>query len=66
MTGSNNTRWDEASDEQHMSYGVREFAMTAISNGMQLHGGYRPFTGTFDIYGVCAQCGAAGRSHATA
>ena len=50
MTGSNNTRWDEASDEQHMSYGVREFAMTAISNGMQLHGGYRPFTGTFLIF----------------
>ena len=50
LTGSNNTRWDEASDEQHMSYGVREFAMTAISNGMQLHGGYRPFTGTFLIF----------------
>ncbi len=33
-----------------MSYGVREFAMTAISNGMQLHGGYRPFTGTFLIF----------------
>jgi transketolase len=50
LTGSNNTRWEGASDEQHMSYGVREFAMTAISNGIQLHGGYRPFTGTFLIF----------------
>ena len=50
LTGSNNTRWDGAGDEQHMSYGVREFAMTAISNGMHLHGGYRPFTGTFLIF----------------
>ena len=50
LTGSNNTRWDGATDAQHMSYGVREFAMTAISNGLQLHGGYRPFTGTFLIF----------------
>jgi transketolase len=50
LTGSNNTRWAEATDFQHMSYGVREFGMTAISNGMQLHGGYRPFTGTFLIF----------------
>jgi transketolase len=33
-----------------MSYGVREFGMTAISNGMLLHGGYRPFTGTFLVF----------------
>ena len=50
LTGSNNTRWAEATDAQHMSYGVREFGMTAISNGMQLHGGYRLFTGTFLIF----------------
>jgi|TARA_B110000971_G_scaffold221894_1_gene271342 transketolase len=50
LTGSNNTRWAEATDDQHMSYGVREFGMTAISNGIQLHGGYRPFTGTFLIF----------------
>lgn len=50
LTGSNNTRWEGATDDQHMSYGVREFAMTAISNGLQLHGGYRPFTGTFLIF----------------
>ena len=50
LTGSNNTRWEEANDDQYMSFGVREFGMTAISNGMQLHGGYRPFTGTFLIF----------------
>lgn len=50
LTGSNNTRWSEARDDQYMSYGVREFGMTAISNGIQLHGGYRPFTGTFLIF----------------
>jgi transketolase len=33
-----------------MSFGVREFGMTAISNGLHLHGGYRPFTGTFLIF----------------
>jgi transketolase len=33
-----------------MSYGVREFGMTALSNGMLLHGGYRPFTGTFLVF----------------
>ena len=50
LTGSNNTRWGEANDDQYLSFGVREFGMTAISNGMQLHGGYRPFTGTFLIF----------------
>ena len=50
LTGSNNTRWSNARDDQYMSFGVREFGMTAISNGMQLHGGYRPFTGTFLIF----------------
>jgi transketolase len=50
LTGSNNTRWSEARNDQYMSYGVREFGMTAISNGIQLHGGYRPFTGTFLIF----------------
>src|SRR5450830_1381044 len=31
----------------HMSYGVREFGMAAIMNGMALHGGYLPYGGTF-------------------
>jgi len=50
LTGSNNTKWEGATEAQHMSYGVREFGMTAISNGMLLHGGIRPFTGTFLVF----------------
>ena len=50
LSGSNGTRWAEAKDAQHMNYGVREFGMTAISNGLLLHGGVRPFTGTFLVF----------------
>jgi transketolase len=32
---------------RHINYGVREFGMAAIMNGMALHGGYLPFGGTF-------------------
>jgi transketolase len=31
-------------------YGVREFAMTAIANGIALHGGFLPFTATFLVF----------------
>ena len=31
----------------HLSYGVREFAMAAMLNGMALHGGHIPYGGTF-------------------
>jgi transketolase len=31
----------------HLSYGVREFGMAAIMNGMTLHGGFIPYGGTF-------------------
>jgi len=31
----------------HINYGVREFAMSAIMNGIALHGGYIPYGGTF-------------------
>jgi len=31
----------------HLSYGVREFAMAAMMNGMALHGGHIPYGGTF-------------------
>jgi transketolase len=50
LSGSNGTKWSDAGDDQYLSYGVREFGMTAISNGMLLHGGYRPFTGTFLVF----------------
>jgi transketolase len=53
LTGSNLTNFkgcvkagrDTAGN--HLSYGVREFGMAAIMNGMALHGGYIPYGGTF-------------------
>lgn len=54
LTGSNLTDWDgvqvfskTASQGQYIHYGVREFGMSAIMNGMALHGGLIPFGGTF-------------------
>jgi transketolase len=34
----------------YLSYGVREFGMAAIMNGMALHGGYIPYGGTFLVF----------------
>jgi transketolase len=53
LTGSNLTNFkgcvtagrDTAGN--HLSYGVREFGMAALMNGMALHGGVIPFGGTF-------------------
>ncbi len=56
LSGSNNTHWPEAkavtetSGGNYVYYGVREFGMTAITNGMALHGGLLPFSGTFLIF----------------
>ena len=56
LTGSNNTRWKGARDltaEQggnYVYFGVREFGMTAISNGIALHGGFVPYSGTFLVF----------------
>jgi transketolase len=59
LTGSNLTntkstpalRFDSLSGVgnggRHISYGVREFGMAAIMNGVALHGGYIPYGGTF-------------------
>jgi transketolase len=54
LTGSNNTRWKGAKDITahdpdggYVYYGVREFAMSAMINGIALHGGWRPYGGTF-------------------
>jgi len=53
LTGSNLTNWSGTralSDEHggnYINYGVREFGMTAIANGIALHGGLVPYTGTF-------------------
>jgi len=53
LTHSNLTLWKGAplllgaGTGRHISYGVREFGMAAIMNGIALHGGYIPFGGTF-------------------
>ena len=49
LTGSNGTLWKGAGD-RYMSWGVREFGMTAMTNGMILHGGFRPYSGTFLVF----------------
>ncbi|HEX2011955.1 MAG TPA: transketolase, partial [Roseateles sp.] len=36
-----------ANGGRHINYGVREFGMAAIMNGLALHGGYIPYGGTF-------------------
>ncbi len=46
LTGSNLTDFPDAGP-RHISYGVREFGMAAIMNGIALHGGYLPYGGTF-------------------
>ncbi|MCX7945921.1 MAG: transketolase [Hydrogenophilus sp.] len=35
---------------RHLSYGVREFAMAAMMNGIALHGGFIPYGGTFLVF----------------
>jgi transketolase len=58
LTGSNLTntshtpalRFDDAGTPnggRHINYGVREFGMAAIMNGVALHGGFIPYGGTF-------------------
>jgi transketolase len=53
LTGSNLTNWKESialrsgKPGNHINYGVREFGMSAIMNGIALHGGYIPFGATF-------------------
>ncbi|MEQ1514656.1 MAG: transketolase [Lysobacteraceae bacterium] len=37
-------------DANYVYYGVREFAMTAISNGLALHGGFVPYDATFLVF----------------
>ena len=52
LSPSNNTQWKgsellENGIGNYLSYGVREFGMSAIMNGLYLHGGFRPYGGTF-------------------
>ncbi len=57
LTGSNLTNWPgcvalsrTVSDGNYIHYGVREFGMAAIMNGLALHGGFIPFGGTFLVF----------------
>ncbi len=57
LTGSNNTKSKEMkiinSDDfsgSYIHYGVREHGMSGIMNGIALHGGLRPYGGTFLVF----------------
>lgn len=54
LTGSNLTEWTGCTDVDgsnangnYLHYGVREFGMSAIQNGIALHGGFIPYGATF-------------------
>ncbi|GAA5004485.1 transketolase [Pseudoluteimonas lycopersici] len=47
--GSKSVASDDA-DANYIYFGVREFAMTAISNGLALHGGFIPYDATFLVF----------------
>lgn len=62
LTGSNLTLWegcndinDYDNDGNYISYGVREFGMTAIMNGIYLHGGFIPYGATFLMFSEYAR-----------
>jgi len=57
LTGSNNTKHQHSvyfsndnPSGNYLSYGVREFAMAAMMNGMANHGGLLPYGGTFLVF----------------
>lgn len=57
LTGSNNTDWSGSKaitthdcSGNYIHYGVREFGMAAIMNGLALHGGLIPYGGTFLVF----------------
>jgi transketolase len=56
LAPSNLTQWSGAkaiNEERagnYIHYGVREFGMTAIANGVALHGGFLPYTATFLMF----------------
>jgi transketolase len=57
LAGSNLTFVDDSvsmrhdiADANYINYGVREFGMTAIINGIALHGGFVPYGGTFLMF----------------
>ena len=56
LSGSNNTNTKHSidinsnDDGNYIYYGVREFGMNAVMNGMALHGGLIPYSGTFLVF----------------
>jgi transketolase len=57
LAGSNNTIWsgsvdvnEGTEDGNYVYFGVREFGMTAICNGLALHGGFIPYNATFLVF----------------
>jgi transketolase len=57
LAPSNLTMWSGSkavtagdADGNYVHYGVREFGMTALMNGLALHGGFIPYGGTFLIF----------------
>jgi transketolase len=56
LAGSNLTLWkgskgvSKTDGGNYLFYGVREFGMTAIANGLSLHGGLIPYTATFLVF----------------
>ena len=62
LAGSNLTMWkgskgvsSTVSDGNYLYYGVREFGMSAIMNGITLHGGFIPYGGTFLMFSEYAR-----------
>ena len=57
LAGSNNTIWSGSvdvnngtQDGNYVYFGVREFGMAAICNGLGLHGGFIPYNATFLVF----------------
>ncbi len=62
LAGSNLTIWSDSkglsntvSDGNYIYYGVREFGMSAIMNGISLHGGFIPYGATFLMFSEYAR-----------
>ena len=61
LAGSNLTLWSGSksvskdSGGNYIHYGVREFGMTALANGVSLHGGLIPYTATFLMFSEYAR-----------
>ncbi|HDR1845530.1 TPA: transketolase, partial [Pasteurella multocida] len=49
-SGSKPIRAVENADGNYINYGVREFGMSAIMNGIALHGGFIPYGATFLMF----------------